>query len=63
VLIDTVTYSLLIRCPTAVATFVERMIIWTIFTFAALLSLYTSRVGADSIRGVNLGGWLLVEEW
>jgi hypothetical protein len=28
-----------------------------------LLGLCAFRVHADTIRGVNLGGWLLVEEW
>jgi hypothetical protein len=39
------------------------MLRWTWSAVVLLFSLSASRVRADTIRGVNLGGWLLVEEW
>lgn len=41
---------------------IEKMILWAP-TVIALLGFCTPRVLTDTIRGVNLGGWLLVEEW
>jgi hypothetical protein len=39
------------------------MLRWIVPVFLMLFSLCASMVHADTIRGVNLGGWLLVEEW
>jgi hypothetical protein len=39
------------------------MIVWLVPIVALLLGLYTSRALTDPIRGVSLGGWLLLEEW
>lgn len=35
----------------------------TISTILTILSFCTRNIRAETIRGVNLGGWLLVEEW
>jgi hypothetical protein len=39
------------------------MLEWSLPVIVGLLGLCTYTVQADTIRGVNLGGWLLVEEW
>jgi hypothetical protein len=39
------------------------MLRWTRLIIALLFGICTSTVHSDTIRGVNLGGWLLVEEW
>jgi hypothetical protein len=41
----------------------QKMLRWIVPVFLMLFSLCASMVHADTIRGVNLGGWLLVEEW
>lgn len=39
------------------------MRIWLLHLIPICLVLCCKKVSADAIRGVNLGGWLLTEEW
>lgn len=39
------------------------MSIWLLHLIFACILCYYKKVSADAIRGVNLGGWLLTEEW
>ncbi|GAB7328834.1 hypothetical protein MBLNU13_g00718t1 [Cladosporium sp. NU13] len=39
------------------------MLRWTFWISLVLFGLRVPKVHADTIRGVSLGGWLLVEEW